>query len=143
MPSQSHDSRCLSRSAPQRGFTLIEMMVVITIILILATVGAARYQNTVTHAREAVMAQDLVDMRKAIQSYTEDKACPPASLDDLVSAGYLREIPIDPFTKSRDWVTSSSDLLGDPDQTCTGGISEVNSSSNSTSPFTNTPYSSW
>jgi len=131
-----------SPSLLQRGFTLLEIMIVISIILILATIGAARYHNTVIRAREAVLAQDLKDMRKAIQDYTFDKECGPNSLDDLVSSGYLRQIPADPFTHSPDWVTSNSDLLSDPDQTCTG-ISDVNSSSNSISPFTNTPYSSW
>jgi general secretion pathway protein G len=126
----------------ERGFTLIEIMIVITIILILAAMGAARYHNTVTHAKEAVLAQDLKDMRKAIQDYTYDKGCSPSSLDDLVTGGYMREIPTDPFTQGKDWVTSNSDILSDPDQTCTG-ISDVNSSSNGVSPFTNTPYSSW
>jgi general secretion pathway protein G len=129
-------------AAAQFGFTLLEIMIVISIILILATLGAARYHNTVIRAREAVLAQDLKDMRKAIWDYTQDKGCSPTSLDDLVSAGYLREIPVDPFTKQKDWVTSNSDLLVDPDQTCTG-ISDVNSSSNNVSPFENTPYSTW
>jgi general secretion pathway protein G len=137
-----HASQRLQASSTTRGFTLLEIMVVLAIILILAAVGAARYHNTVTHAREAVLAQDLKDMRKAIQDYTYDKGCSPSSLDDLVTAGYLREIPTDPFTQGKDWITSNSDILSDPDQTCTG-ISDVNSNSNSVSPFTNTPYSSW
>jgi len=135
-----HESRVTNHE--NRGFTLIEMMIVIAIILILATLGAAKYNNTIIRAREAVLTQDLLDMRKAIQDYTQDKGCSPNSLDDLVTTGYLREIPADPFTKQKDWVTSNIDLLVDPDQTCTG-ISDVNSASNGISPFTNTAYSSW
>ena len=81
-------------------------------------------------------------MRNAIQQYTLDKEAGPTSLDDLLMAGYLRDIPVDPITKQKDWMTSSDDLLADPDQT-TAGITDVHSASDGVSPFENTPYSSW
>jgi general secretion pathway protein G len=124
------------------GFTLLELMVVMAIILILATLGAGRYEQSVVRAHEAALKQDLFVMRNAIQQYTLDKEAGPNSLDDLVSAAYLREVPIDPLTRQKDWVTSSDDLLASPDQTTTG-ITDVHSPSDQISPFENTPYSSW
>jgi general secretion pathway protein G len=87
------------------GFTLIELMVVVAIIVILAGIAAGRYERSLQIAREAVLKQDLQTMRNAIQQYTLDKQAAPQSLSDLVSAGYLREIPVDPTTRGHDWHT--------------------------------------
>jgi general secretion pathway protein G len=125
-----------------RGFTLLELMVVIAIIIVLATLGAGRYEQTVIRAREAALKQDLFVMRQAIQNYTSDKEAGPTSLDDLVSSGYLRAVPLDPMTKQKNWVTESDDLLLTADQTAVG-ITDVHSASSTVSPFENTPYSDW
>ena len=125
-----------------RGFTMIEMMFVIFIILVLIAMAGGRYEKSVIRAREAVLKQDLQTMRNAIQQYTLDKAAGPQSLDDLVSAGYLREVPTDPITRARDWHTDSDSVLLSIDQT-TPGITDVHSIADSVSPFENTPYSSW
>jgi general secretion pathway protein G len=137
------NSRREGRRQEARGFTLLEMMIVVTIIIILATLGAGRYEQSVIRAREAALRQDLTEMRKAIQNYTLDKEAGPTSLDDLVSAQYVREIPIDPMTRQKDWVADSScsDYLS-LDQV-TLGICDVHSPSDTVSPFENTPYSSW
>jgi len=124
------------------GFTLIEMMVVIAIILILASIGAGQYVKSVSHARETVLKTDLQTLRKAIQDYTRDKEAAPTSLDDLVQAQYLREIPKDPITNSRDWNTQNCDTLLSPEQSSLG-ICDVSSSAPGVSPFDGTPYSSW
>ncbi len=124
------------------GFTLLELMIVMAIILILATIGAGRFEQSIIRSHEAALKQDLFVMRNAIQQYTLDKEAGPNSLDDLVSSGYLREIPRDPITKQKEWATSSEDLLASPDQT-TVGITDVHSTSSDISPFENTPYSSW
>jgi len=121
---------------------LLELMVVITIILILATLGAGRYERSVTRAREATLKQDLFVMRQAIQNYTSDKEAGPSSLDDLVSSGYLRAVPEDPITKQKDWRTESSDLLSSPQETSIG-ITDVHSASDDVSTFEGTAYSSW
>ena len=125
-----------------RGFTMMELMVVIAIILVLIGMAAGRYEKSVTRAREAVLKQDLQTMRNAIQQYTLDKAAGPQSLDDLVSAGYLREVPIDPITRERDWHTDFDNVLLSTDQT-SPGITDVHSTADATSPFESTPYSSW
>jgi general secretion pathway protein G len=124
------------------GFTMIELMVVIAIILILVTIGAGKYEQSIVRSREAVLKQDLSVMRQAIEQYTLDKQAAPQSLDDLVTAGYLREIPVDPITRKKDWVTVQSDVLLSPDQTVTG-ITDVHSASDQNSPFEGTAYSSW
>ncbi len=124
------------------GFTLLELMIVMAIILILATLGAGRYEQAIIRSHEAALKQDLFVMRNAIQQYTLDKEAGPNSLDDLVSAGYLRDVPRDPITKQKEWTTSSDDVLASPDQTATG-ITDVHSVSDAISPFENTPYSSW
>ncbi|MGD0965331.1 MAG: type II secretion system protein [Candidatus Acidiferrales bacterium] len=128
--------------ATSSGFTLLELMIVMSIILILATIGAGRYEQSLIRAHEAALKHDLFVMRNAIQQYTLDKEAGPTSLDDLVSAGYLREVPRDPMTRQKDWATSSDNLLASPDQT-TVGITDVHSSSDTISPFESTPYSSW
>jgi general secretion pathway protein G len=123
------------------GFTLLELMIVITIILILATLGAGRYEQSVTRAKEAALKQDLFVMRQAIEQFTLDKEAAPNSLDDLVTAGYLRQIPTDPTTRRQDWNVETSDFLLDPQQTTTG-ITDVHSSSEASS-SDGSAYSSW
>jgi general secretion pathway protein G len=130
------------RGGGRNGFTLLELMIVMAIILILATLGAGRYEQSLIRAHEAALKHDLFVMRNAIQQYTLDKEAGPSSLDDLVMAGYLREIPRDPITRQKDWVTSSEDLLASPDQITTG-ITDVHSASDAISSFESTPYSTW
>jgi general secretion pathway protein G len=132
------------RRAPEgsRGFTLMEIMVVIFIIIVLIGMAAGRYEKSMVRAREAVLKQDLQTMRNAIQQYTLDKAAGPQSLDDLVASGYLREVPTDPITRGRDWHTDFDNILLSTDQT-SPGITDVHSTSDSLSPFESTPYSSW
>jgi general secretion pathway protein G len=142
MRTDNAGKKCMRQMRGWRGFTLLELMIVMAVILILATIGAGRYEQALTRAHEAALKQDLFVMRNAIQQYTLDKEAGPTSLDDLLSAGYLRDVPIDPITKQKDWMTSSEDLLADPDQTA-AGITDVHSGSDAISPFENTPYSTW
>jgi general secretion pathway protein G len=131
--------RRICRSA---GFTLIELMVVMAIILVLLGIAVARYERAVLRAHEAVLHSDLQAMRDGIENYTRDKEAGPQSLDDLVSAGYLRSVPTDPITHAKDWRTEFKDVVLSPDQSTTG-ITDVHSSSELISPFEGTPYSSW
>src|SRR2546427_13059721 len=87
-----------SRRRPAAGFTLIELMIVISIIMILVGIAAVQYQRSVHRAREATLKQDLQAMRQSIDNYTLDKQAAPQSLDDLAHAGYLRTVPNDPIT---------------------------------------------
>jgi general secretion pathway protein G len=136
------NARGVRRGCADAGFTLIELMVVITIILILLSMAAVRYDRSIQRAKEAALHHDLSVMRQAIEQYTLDKEQAPQSLDDLVSAGYLSRIPVDPVTNTKDWTTETSDTIMSPDQ-ASGGISDVHSSSDQVSPFEGTPYSSW
>jgi general secretion pathway protein G len=124
------------------GFSLLEMLIVITIIMILAGIAIGRYEKSVLRSKEAVLKQDLFVMRNAIQQYTLDKEAGPSSLDDLVQGKYLSGIPTDPFTRGKDWHTESEQVLLDPLQT-SPGITDVHSSSDQVSPFENTPYNTW
>jgi general secretion pathway protein G len=124
------------------GFTLLELMVVVSIIIILISVAVPSYQQHVKRAREAVLRQDLYEMRMAIDQYSLDKLRAPQSLDDLVSAGYLREIPLDPITNSRDtWVVVQEDVVLSVDQN-QPGISDVHSGASVTA-SDGSAYSSW
>jgi len=135
-------SRHKRGGARVRGFTLIELMIVITIILILIGMAAQRYEKSVQRSREAVLHQDLQVMRQAIDNYTLDKQAAPQSLDDLVQAGYLRKVPVDPMTSAADWVPQFDSVVLSTDQTTTG-MTDVHSNSNRVSPFENTPYNEW
>src|SRR5712691_10533108 len=85
------------------GFTLLELMIVISVIIILVSVALPQFQKTIMHARETVLHDDLFKMRSLIDQYAADKGKLPQSLDDLVTAGYLRELPVDPITDHKDW----------------------------------------
>ena len=125
-----------------RGFTLIELMVVISIILILVSVAVPLYQQSIARARDSVLRQDLWAMRQAIDNYTIDKQKAPQSLDDLVQAGYLSQIPKDPCTNSTDtWQVEQEDYMLAIDQT-QPGITNVHSGCSSNAPD-GTAYSSW
>ena len=125
-----------------RGFTLIELIIVIAIMGILLAVAIPVYQTHLRHANEAVLKEDLYTLRNAIDQYTQDKAKAPQSLDDIVSAGYLRMLPKDPFTNSNtSWQTVQEDVMESVDQTAPG-ISDVHSGSNGMS-TEGTAYSSW
>jgi general secretion pathway protein G len=124
------------------GFTLVELMIVIAIIFILLGMAAGRYEMTIQRSREAVMKHDLLIMREAIDNFTLDKQAAPQSLDDLQQAGYLREVPMDPMTRAKDWDPVFDNIVLSPDQVTTG-IVDVHSHSPQTSRFDGTAYNTW
>ena len=130
----------MKRSA--RGFTLIEVLVVMVIITILAGISVAVYGPAINQAHEATLKTDLKEMREAIDAYHADKNKWPPSLEALATEKYIRQVPIDPITRAVDWQTTPSE----PDPTNPAdepGISDVHSAATGTSPNTQTPYSEW
>lgn len=122
------------------GFTLLELMIVISIIIILAAVALPQYHKTIMHARETVLRDDLYRMRSLLDQYGADKGKLPQSLDDLVSAGYMREVPTDPITEQKDW---SLEIGEDPFSSEGGsGIRDIHSTSSEVS-TEGTPYNQW
>jgi general secretion pathway protein G len=124
------------------AFTLIELMIVMAIIGILATLAIPSFVSAIKHAREAVLKEDLHVMRAAIDSYTMDKQKAPQSLDDLVTDGYLKVIPEDPMThSSTTWVTDTSDAMYSLDES-EPGVNDVHSGSEDTA-SDDQAYSTW
>jgi general secretion pathway protein G len=126
----------------ERGFTLLELLVVATVLVVLAGIGLVQYKNGVVRARESVLKTDLFNMRDAIDQYYADKGMYPGTLDELVSAGYLRRVPDDPFTMSNStWLTIQSE----PDAanpTAAPGVYDVKSGSDATA-LDGSKYSDW
>lgn len=120
------------------GFTLLEMMVVLTIIVTIVSIAVPFYSSAIVRARESVLRSNLLTIRSVIDQYTYDKEMPPQSLSDLVDEGYLREIPIDPITNSREtW-----ELINETGPTGESGLFDVRSGSDKTS-LAGTPYNEW
>ena len=124
------------------GFTLIELMIVISLILILVSVSIPAYNQSILRAKESVLRQDLFQLRSLISQYTLDKQKAPQALDDLVQAGYIKQIPVDPMTGSNStWTVEQEDSLMSVDQQ-DPGISDVHSGAEVTG-SDGTAYSTW
>jgi general secretion pathway protein G len=124
-----------------RGFTLLELMIVITLIMILASIAVPAYNQSIIQARESVLRSNLSTLRNVIDQFTLDKQKAPQSLDDIVQAGYLRQIPVDPMTRQTNWEVVQEDVLKAVDQN-DPGITDVHSASSGTA-SDGTAYSSW
>ncbi len=136
--------RCRSVLAGQhrtRGFTLLELMVVISMMMILMAIAVPIYNQSVVQARESVLRSNLASLRSVINQYTLDKQKAPQSLDDLVTAGYLRQIPMDPMTKATNWEVVQEDVMMAVDQQ-DPGITDVHSASSGTA-SDGTAYNTW
>lgn len=109
----------------ENGFSLLELMIAMFIIVILLAVAVPTYQRSVQHAKEVVLSENLWQMRKAIDQYATDKGKYPGSLEDLVSGKYLREMPVDPITEKAEWdaVKETDPLAGDNKE----GVTDVKS----------------
>ena len=125
----------------EAGFTLIELMIVMAIIAVLVSMALPIYQKSIIRSKETVLKNNLFTLRTVIDEYTYDKQKAPQSLDDLVSEGYLREVPVDPITGNKQWRIVMEDALTSVNQT-DPGIYDVRSSSDQTS-LEGTPYAEW
>jgi general secretion pathway protein G len=135
----------MARSGKKRshGFTLIELMIVISVILILVSVALPAYNQSIWRARESVLKQNLFAIRSVISQYTLDKQKAPQSLEDLVTAGYFKQIPNDPMTSRNDsWtVEEETDTIITADQQ-EPGIYDVHSGSTAVG-SDGTAYNTW
>jgi len=129
------------RTGRNTGFTLLEMMIVMIVMGILLSIALPIYTQSVVRAHEAVLRNDLFELRKLISQYTLDKQKAPQGLDDLVQAGYLKELPRDPMTHEANWEPHQEEVLMSVDQQ-EAGIDDVHSASNAMS-SDGTAYSSW
>jgi general secretion pathway protein G len=124
------------------GFTLIELMIVMAIIAVLMSVALPIYNRSIIRAKESVLKNNLFTMRTVIDEYTYDKQKAPQTLNDLVSDGYLRQVPVDPMTNNADsWKIIMEDASNTVNQS-EPGIFDVRSGSEKTS-LEGTPYSEW
>jgi general secretion pathway protein G len=144
--SGARELRCRERRRQQRlfgsrGFTLLELMIVISIILILMAIAIPVYNQSIVRSREAVLRQDLFTLRSVIDQYTLDKQKAPQSLDDVMQAGYIKKIPNDPMTGQPNWEVVQEDVLLAVDQQ-EPGISDVHSASSGTA-SDGTAYNTW
>jgi general secretion pathway protein G len=130
-----------SRRNRARGFTLLELMIVISMIMILMAVAVPIYNQSIVQARESVLRSNLATLRNVISQYTLDKQKAPQSLDDMVTGGYLRQVPIDPMTRQPNWEVVQEDVLMAVDQQ-EPGITDVHSASSNTA-SDGTAYSTW
>ena len=133
--------RRASRQTCASGFTLLEMVIVMSIILILMSIALPIYSQSVLRARESVLRQDLFELRSLISQYTLDKQKAPQSLDDLIQGGYLKSLPKDPMTNEANWEVVQEDVLLSADQQ-DPGINDVHSASSQTG-TDGTAYSTW
>jgi general secretion pathway protein G len=126
----------------RRGFTIIELMIVMAVISILVSIAVPMYQRSIQRSKEAVLRSNLYSLRTVIDEYTYDKGKAPQSLEDLVQAGYLRAVPMDPITGSAEtWKIVMEDATSSVNQ-AEPGIWEVHSGSDKTS-LEGTPYAEW
>jgi general secretion pathway protein G len=125
----------------RRGFTFVEIMVVVTIIVILISMAIPIYNRSITRAKESVLHNNLFTLRQVIDQYSYDKQKAPQNLQELVSEGYLRKLPVDPMTGGSDWRTIMEDASQSINQS-EPGIWEVKSMSDKIS-LDGTPYSDW
>jgi general secretion pathway protein G len=133
--------RIRNRNRATRGFTLLEMMIVIAVMIILIAVAIPNYNQAVIQARESTLRSNLNTLRMVISQYTLDKQKAPQGLDDLKTAGYLRDIPLDPMTRLPNWEVVQEDVMLAVDQQ-DPGITDVHSASSGTA-SDGTAYSSW
>ncbi|MGD0201903.1 MAG: prepilin-type N-terminal cleavage/methylation domain-containing protein [Bryobacteraceae bacterium] len=131
------------RRGSRLGFTLIELMIVLTIITILVSIAVPMYQKAVLRARESLLRSNLFTLRSVIDEYAYDKQKAPQALQELVTEGYLREIPMDPITGSNStWQLIMEDAATTVNQ-AEPGIFDVRSGSDKASPLDGTPYADW
>lgn len=130
-----------AHSPAQDGFTLIELVVVISVIAILLAIAIPIYSRSILSARERALRSDLATLRQDIWRYTLDKQKAPQSLDDIRAAGYIKKIPDDPITREPNWEVVQDEVLISPDQQ-DPGIIDVHSASNATA-TDGTAYSTW